>query len=67
MSSSISSPVRLANTISRTKALLFTLVRAFEFELAVKPEMIAKKSTIVQRPVVNGKTQMPLIIRPVRG
>lgn len=52
------------------KALLFTLVRAFEFELAVKPEDITKKTSIVQRPLVlseveNG-SQMPLLIKPYR-
>ena len=51
------------------KALLFTLVRAFEFELAVPPEDIAKKTTIVQRPLVisdpEGGNQMPLLLKPV--
>ena len=51
------------------KALLFTLIRAFEFELAVLPEDIVKKSAIVQRPLVvsepQGGNQMPLILKPV--
>jgi hypothetical protein len=51
------------------KALLFTLIRAFEFELAVPPEDITKKSTIVQRPFVisepQGGNQLPLILKPV--
>jgi hypothetical protein len=51
------------------KALLFTLVRAFEFELAVPVEDIGKKSTIVQRPLVlsdpEGGNQMPLLLKPV--
>ena len=51
------------------KALLFTLVRAFEFELAVPPDEIGKKSAIVQRPIVRsdpkGGNQMPLLVRPV--
>jgi cytochrome P450 len=51
------------------KALLFTLLRAFEFELAVPPEDIAKKSLIVQRPLVlsepQGGNQMPLLLKPV--
>ncbi|KAG6838851.1 hypothetical protein C0991_007927, partial [Blastosporella zonata] len=34
------------------KSLLFTLVRAFEFELAVPVADVEKKSTIVQRPVL---------------
>ncbi|KAF9009541.1 cytochrome P450 [Cyathus striatus] len=49
------------------KALLFTLVRAFEFELAVPPDQLIKKSSVVQRPVVISepdKNQMPLRIRP---
>ncbi|KAF9484968.1 cytochrome P450 [Pholiota conissans] len=51
------------------KALLFTLVRAFEFELAVPAEDIIKKSFIVQRPLLKsdpkGGNQMPLILKPV--
>ena len=54
----------------RLKALLFALVKAFEFELAVRPEHI-KKSGLVQRPVVQvegkaDKSEMPLIIKPYR-
>lgn len=50
------------------KALLFTLVRAFEFELGVPPTDIAKKlSGVVQKPVLvtepNGVNQMPLLIK----
>lgn len=52
----------------RMKALLFALVRAFEFELAVPVEDIIKKSSIVQRPVLatdpDGGNQMPLLIKP---
>ncbi|KAH9483603.1 Cytochrome P450 monooxygenase 205 [Psilocybe cubensis] len=52
------------------KALLFTLIRAFEFELAVDPSDIMKKSTIVQRPLLKsdpeGGNQMPLILRSVK-
>ncbi|TCD69789.1 hypothetical protein EIP91_006326 [Steccherinum ochraceum] len=49
------------------KALLFTLIRTFEFDLAVKPEDVSKFTTIVQRPVVlsepeNG-SQMPLLVK----
>jgi hypothetical protein len=54
---------------SRMKALLFTLVRAFEFELAVPPEDIGKKSALVMRPLVisepQGGNQMPLLLKPV--
>lgn len=56
------------HVICRTKALLFSLVRAFEFELAVAPGKVTKRSTIVQRPVILGEdensNQMPLIVRP---
>ena len=52
----------------RMKALLFTLIRAFEFQLAVSPDEIKKKATIVQRPVLasdpDGKNQMPLFVKP---
>lgn len=50
------------------KALLFTLIRAFEFELAVPPQDIAKKAGIVQRPLVvtepDAGNQMPLLVKP---
>ncbi|KAJ7272845.1 hypothetical protein C8J57DRAFT_1315331, partial [Mycena rebaudengoi] len=50
------------------KALLFTLVRAFELELAVPASDIGKKSSIVQRPIIrsnpDGGNQMPLLIKP---
>jgi len=57
-------------SLVETKALLFTLIRAFEFELAVPIEDIGKKSTaIVQRPIVLSEkekgNQMPLLVRPV--
>jgi len=49
------------------KALLFTLVRAFEFELAVPPKEIIKKPMIVQRPLVASErekgNQMPLRLK----
>ncbi|KAG6374890.1 cytochrome P450 [Boletus reticuloceps] len=52
------------------KAVLFTLVRAFEFELAVPVSEIGKKSTLVQRPVLrsdpNNKSQLPLLIKPYK-
>ncbi|KAH9919442.1 cytochrome P450 [Epithele typhae] len=52
------------------KALLFALIRAFEFELAVPAESIQKKSAIVQRPIIQGEpekgSQMPMIIRRVK-
>ncbi|KAF7359134.1 hypothetical protein MSAN_01255000 [Mycena sanguinolenta] len=50
------------------KALLFTLVRAFEFELAVPAADIGKKTSVVQRPIIRSDpkagNQMPLIIKP---
>ncbi|KAI0289361.1 cytochrome P450 [Russula brevipes] len=38
--------------VMEIKALLFTLVRAFEFELALLPEDIARRSGIIARPVL---------------
>lgn len=53
----------------RFKALVFTLIRALEFELAVSPEDIVKKSLIVMKPAVKGEiekgNQMPMLVRPV--
>ncbi|KAJ6510544.1 cytochrome P450 [Mycena sanguinolenta] len=50
------------------KVLLFTLVRAFEFELAVPATDIEKKTSVVQRPLVKSEreagNQMPLILKP---
>ena len=52
------------------KALLFTLVRAFEFELAVPPSDIIKKEAVFQRPLVKSDlragTQLPLILKPIQ-
>ncbi|KAL0947682.1 hypothetical protein HGRIS_013770 [Hohenbuehelia grisea] len=52
------------------KALLFTLVRAFEFELAVPASEIGKKSAVVQRPVLlsnpDAGNTMPLLLKPVQ-
>ncbi|KII91550.1 hypothetical protein PLICRDRAFT_51689 [Plicaturopsis crispa FD-325 SS-3] len=52
------------------KALLFTLVRAFEFEPAVPASDITKKTTITQRPILRSEPekggQMPLFIRLAR-
>jgi hypothetical protein len=49
------------------KRLLFALIRAFEFTLAVPEESIMKKSGIVQRPIVKGEesygARMPLFIK----
>lgn len=55
------------NYLRRIKALLFTLVRAFEFELALSPEDIVRKTGIVGRPVIASNptagSQLPLLIR----
>ncbi|KAH9885221.1 cytochrome P450 [Cubamyces lactineus] len=49
------------------KALLFMLVRAFEFELAVPVEDIQSKTGLVQRPQLRSApeqgSQMPLLVR----
>ncbi|KAF9265871.1 cytochrome P450 [Marasmius fiardii PR-910] len=49
------------------KALLFTLVRAFEFELAVPKEDISTKILVVERPYVKSddskETQLPLLVK----
>ena len=51
----------------RMKALLFTLIRAFEFQLAVPASDIKGKTSVVQRPVIasdpGGKNQLPLLIK----
>ncbi|KAH9054513.1 cytochrome P450 [Lactarius vividus] len=50
------------------KAILFTLVRAFEFGLALPAEDIVRRTSIVGRPVVASNPaagpQLPLLIRP---
>ena len=60
----------LIDDARRMKALLFTLVRAFEFELAVPPNEIVKKSMIVQRPLVASEkekgNQLPLRLKLVQ-
>ena len=52
--------------VIRFKALVFTLIRAFEFDLAVPAEDILKKSNIVTRPIVKGEpekgNQLPLLV-----
>lgn len=50
---------------------MFTLIRAFEFELAVPAkDIIKKKTSIVQRPIVvsdpEGGNQMPLLVKPYK-
>ncbi|KAI9059128.1 cytochrome P450 [Trametes sanguinea] len=50
------------------KAILFTLIRAFEFELAFPPERILIKTAPLQRPFLRDEegAQLPLLITPVR-
>ncbi|KAF8331814.1 cytochrome P450 [Amanita rubescens] len=54
-------------SVVEMKALLFTLLRAFEFQLAVPAADIKRKALIVLRPVLasdpNGKNQLPLLIK----
>lgn len=56
-------------SIVEIKALLFTLVRAFDIDLAVPHSDILQKPEIVTRPVLrtdpNNANQMPLIVRPL--
>ena len=52
------------------KAILFALIRAFEFELAVPAKDILTSMGIVQRPIVASEmksgNQLPLFIKPHR-
>ncbi|KAI0267190.1 cytochrome P450 [Russula aff. rugulosa BPL654] len=54
-------------SVFQIKALLFTLVRTFEFELAMEPADIICKSLIVSRPFIasnpSAGSQLPLLIR----
>ncbi|KDR80817.1 hypothetical protein GALMADRAFT_241271 [Galerina marginata CBS 339.88] len=56
-------------SLVETKALLFTLIRAFEFELAVPASDVIKKAGLVQRPLLKSDpkagNQMPLILKAV--
>jgi len=52
------------------KVLLFTLIRAFEFDLGVNAKDIGTKSMDIQRPILltdpkGSKHQMPLLVRSV--
>ena len=53
----------------RMKVLLFTLVRAFEFDLAVSAKDIGTASLAIQRPILlsdpKSSNQMPLLVRPI--
>ena len=49
------------------KAILFTLIRSFEFQLAIPAEEFTKRSMVVTRPYLksekNGRAQMPLLVK----
>ncbi|KAF8452196.1 cytochrome P450 [Boletus edulis BED1] len=54
-------------SIVESKAILFSLVRAFEFELAVPASQIGSRTAIVQRPILRSdptQPQLPLLVRP---
>lgn len=59
-------PQRL--TAYRFKAILFSLVRAFEFELAVDASRVGSRTAILQRPVLRDdpthQAQLSLFVRP---
>ncbi|PIL30974.1 cytochrome P450 [Ganoderma sinense ZZ0214-1] len=50
------------------KALIFTLIRAFEFELAVPPEDVQAVGILIQRIRVRGDPtrNLPFVVRPVK-
>ncbi|TFK45671.1 cytochrome P450 [Heliocybe sulcata] len=51
-------------SIVEMKAILFTLLRSFEFELGVRKENVGKKAGIVMRPIIKGgETEMPLVVK----
>ncbi|KAF8270004.1 cytochrome P450 [Lactarius quietus] len=58
-------------SIIEMKALLFSFVRAFDFELAIPPSEITCRSMIVTRPFLASNPdkgpQLPLIIRPAKS
>ena len=53
----------------RMKVLLFTLIRAFEFDLAISAKDLGTTSIGVQLPVLlmdpNRSNQMPFLVRPI--
>ncbi|KAH9917917.1 cytochrome P450 [Epithele typhae] len=56
--------------LTEMKALIFALVRAFEFSLPVPADDIAMVGIFIQRPALRSEmekgVQMPLLIRPIR-
>ena len=73
MCRSLVSIIILTDTVRslRMKALLFAIVRFFEFELAVEPEDIVRRTNVVGRPFIDSNieagSQLPLLIRLVKG
>ena len=53
------------------KALLFTIIRAFEFEPVVPAEDVGKRMSVVTRPFLvsepHAGNQLPVYIKPVRA
>jgi len=58
-------------SVVELKSLLFSLVRAFKYELAVPKEEIEKNSGTVTRPILKSEpekgSEMPLLVRPYSG
>ncbi|KAJ7448951.1 cytochrome P450 [Mycena latifolia] len=56
-------------SLAEMKAIIFTLVRAFEFEAAVPKGGIGPTASLLQKPMVLAETgegsQLPLIVKPV--
>ncbi|KAF8838342.1 cytochrome P450 [Paxillus ammoniavirescens] len=55
-------------SVVEMKAMLFTLVRAFEYAPAMPASLIGKKSTLLQHPIIIGdpanKPQLTLVVKP---
>jgi hypothetical protein len=53
----------------RMKAIIFTLVRAFDIDLGVSPDDVLQKTETTTKPVLKSDpervNQLPLIIRPL--
>lgn len=58
-------------TIVEAKAILFSIFRNFEVELAVEPDDIVRRVAIVGRPTIADSpyegVQLPILVRPVKG
>ncbi|KAI0033894.1 cytochrome P450 [Vararia minispora EC-137] len=57
-------------SIAEAKAVLYTLVRQFEFGLAMPPDDIVRKFNVVSRPFIDGNIeagpQLPMLVRPIK-